>query len=439
MALPDRPNRLSISPTKRFKMTSVLRSVLLRSAGTAALLLSGTAIVSAQTITGGGSTLASTTYVAQFGAYSHPGITYDYFPSGSSAAQSAFLTNTSSLFGGSAPTGVSVDFGASDATLTTAQIAAFLTANPGHPLIQLPTFGTPITLPFNRAGKTSNGAETLTNDQVCGVFSGQITTWNAIEGAAASPTITLAVAYRSDGSGTSFLLTQHLGATCNSTNSNFFNTGFPNAGKTSFGGTTTFASLFPNSTVPANFIAGSGSPGVEAAVNNNANTIGYLSPDFTQIAPANNGAPGFPFVAKVGATAATAVLPDTPHTKTALGTAPLPTNVSDQTQWVPAVPNPSTGYPVVGYTTWEVASCYASASTGAAVVAFLKNLYNATDTAPGPTVFAQINNRGFVPVSGSSGTAPVLAGSLAADIVNTFLSGTGSLAINTTTACSGGR
>jgi phosphate transport system substrate-binding protein len=416
-------------------MTSVFRSTLLRSAGAAALLMSGASIASAQTVTGGGSTLASTTYIAQFGAFTHTGITYNYYPSGSSAAQNAFLTNTSSDFGGSAPSGVSVDFGASDATLSTTQIATFAAANP-KPLIQIPTFGTPITLPFNRAGKTSNGAESLTNDQVCGVFSGKITTWNPIEGTT-TPTATLAVAYRSDGSGTSFLLTQHLGATCTSTNSNFFNTGFPNAGKTSFAGTTTFASLFPAGGIPSNFIPASGSPGVESAVNNNPNTIGYLSPDFTQIAPANNGAPGFPFVAKIGATAATAILPDTTHTLSALGTAARPSNLSNQTQWVPAVPNPSVGYPIVGYTTWELASCYASGSTGSAIVTFLRNLYNVTGSAP--AVFNQINSRGFVPVTGSSKTNPVQANTLANDINSAFLTSTSSLAINTTTNCTGGR
>ncbi len=151
--------------------------------------------------------------------------------------------------------------------------------------MEVPTFGTPITLPFHvntTALSTSNTALNLTTAEVCGIFSGKTTSWSSITGAtAAGMSGTIHVVYESDGSGASFLFTQFLAAVCNSTNSNFTTTITPS---------TTFASLpFPGGTVPSNFTGVSGTPGVQAAIINTVDSIGYLSPDATLIAPVNNG------------------------------------------------------------------------------------------------------------------------------------------------------
>jgi len=53
----------------------------------------------------------------------------------------------------------------------------------------------------------------LTSAQVCGVFNGSITQWSALTGNA-SDTTTIKVAFRSDGSGTSFSLANHMATAC---------------------------------------------------------------------------------------------------------------------------------------------------------------------------------------------------------------------------------
>jgi hypothetical protein len=100
-------------------------------------------------------------------------------------------------------------------------------------------------------------------------------------------------------------------------------------------------------------------------------------------------------------------------------------------QWVPAVPNPKQGYPIVGYTTWELSSCYtATSGVAPALITFLQSLYNVGGTTTGTKLVNDTTNNGFVPVTGVTNSAPVASGTLAALINSTFLSGTGSLKIN---------
>ncbi len=235
---------------------------------------------------------------------------------------------------------------------------------------------------------TSNTALNLTNAEVCGIFSGKTTSWSSITGAGtAGLSGAIHVAFRNDGSGTSFLFTQHLAAVCNTTNSAFTTTITPS---------TTFASLpFPGGTVPSNFTGASGTPGVQAAIIATTDSIGYLSPDATLIAPVNNGK-NVPPVAEVGS-----VQPLPANVTTALGTATAPTGTaaSNPANWVPAVPNPASGYPIVGYTTWEVSSCYASSTVATGVSDILASLYDTTGSIdPSGTAFELAQN-GFVPVS----------------------------------------
>jgi len=407
-------------------MTRYTRQALLLGTAAAAMLAIGAHVARAQTVvTGGGSSLAGPTYSVQFNDFTHSGVTYSYYQSGSGAAQSAFILNQSSLFTGSAPTGVAVDFAASDATLSTAQINSFQSSY-GYPLIQLPTFATPITIPFNLTaqGKTTIGSEKLSNAQLCGIFSGKITDWNAVDPNIPAGT-TIQVQYRADGSGTSFLLTQHLTAVCNSSNSSFTGT---------LAATTTFTNLFSPGGVPSNFTGQTGSGGVEAGINSTPNSLGYLSPDYTQEAPVHRGNSAYPVVALVNG-----FEPSVANTKLAIGNSSVPTNPANQAQWVPAVPNPGSGYPIVGFTTWEVSSCYSDPNVAAGVVAFLTQLYNGGGSSNSSVVSAEAQN-GFATVSGASTNAAPTAGSLAAAIISTFLSGTGSLAINNSSCpTTGGR
>ncbi len=412
-------------------MVTQFRNLLLCSAGAAALFAAGSA-AAAPVAYGGGSSLAQHTYQSIFSVLTLTS-KFNYTTSGSGAAQTAFLTNSLVPFvtaptTGTTPDFPNVDFGASDAALTTTQIGTF--TGPGA-LIQVPTFGTPITITANSL--TSDGQINLSEAQVCGIFSGTITQWSAIPNAGTTGQIV--VVYRADGSGTSFLLTQHLGAVCHTLAGSGFTT--------SFAGTTTFASLFPSG-FPAgsSFVGVSLSSGVQTTVHGTANTIGYLSPDYTHIAPSPTpSSAAAPFVAEVNG-----ALPNQTNTANtlALATIPgegsntIPVTTTDPTHWVPTIASPpvsATIYPIAGYTTLEVAQEYNNSTIAADIVAFLDGMLNepntAFSTAQSKLAVNAIIAGGFVPLPGVTNSAAPSSGSLADVLYNTFLTGTGSLAITT--------
>ena len=102
-----------------------------------------------------------------------------------------------------------VDFGASDAAMTDEEIAKV-----PQGVVLLPATAGSVVLAYNLPGITDLkiGRETL-----AGIFLGKITKWNDPAIAAENPGVDLPalpvnVAYRSDGSGTTFIFTQHLAA-----------------------------------------------------------------------------------------------------------------------------------------------------------------------------------------------------------------------------------
>ncbi len=338
---------MPVLPTK----TMLLATALVAGASTAAM---------AQTVYGGGSTLAQAVYNSQFNLYENANVNalFNYGGVGSGMGMAAFLGNVPADDG--FPSGTDITFGASDATLSSAQISGFNTTTNGN-LIQLPSFGTPITIPFKISGKTGNGALALTDADVCGVFSGKLTDFSQLS----SPgglSGAIYVAYRSDGSGTSFLLTQHLAAVCTSSTSNV-----------TFSAMTTFADEFPSDTPPLNFHGAKGSSGVLGEITGNANAVGYLTPDVTHISPINSGSSSAPYVASVNG-----ILPTSAQTAKALSNAPAPTTqaqLSSPAAYVPADASPSSGYPIVGFTTLEFAQCYASANVANLLADFILQLY----------------------------------------------------------------
>ncbi len=305
-------------------------------------------------------------------------------------------------------------FGASDNPLTTDQINAWNSNAPqsgcavqnggvalGGPLLQLPTIGTPVTIAYNNPSQTADGGLTFTDDQICGIFSGKITNWSdpALSGIAARhvPPGPITVVLRSDGSGASALLTSHLAAVCHvGVNSNI-----------SFTSTQTFAQLF--SPLPSNFIGASGSGGVQASIGLSAaatggaatgtsGSIGYISPDYTQVATIHNGNLLFPPVAYyVNNHNGGKVLPDNANTSLALSQAPNPTPTQQQTgtAYVPTVADPTVGYPIVGYTTIILPACYSDPNVAGEIAEFLGQIYGV------PDYFAIILQQGFVPLPAS--------------------------------------
>jgi ABC-type phosphate transport system substrate-binding protein len=351
--------------------------VLLGTTATLALLAAGAA--HAQSINGGGSTLASPTYESAFLNYesANPSVDFSgYAPSGSGAAITAVLANKSNV---SPPGPTPFDFGASDATITDANLQSWNASTTGPDrasaglLVQIPSIGTPITVPFNFATVASNTAINLTDAQLCGIYSGKIinTSDPLLSGSGVpSSNSALHVVYRFDNSGTTFLFTQHLAAVCTSSTSSI-----------TFFATQAFASLF--TTVPATFVTGSGSPGVQASIDGTPNSVGYLSPDYTReiVNPTVTRTTPAPYVAEVNGIAPTAtntqaaLATGTPATDPAVNPNGTLYNPVDPVSFVPVAAKPSTGYPIVGYTTIVLPQCFADAGVATNLKAVISDLY----------------------------------------------------------------
>ncbi|KVD47173.1 phosphate ABC transporter substrate-binding protein [Burkholderia sp. ABCPW 11] len=367
-----------------------------------ALVVSGLGATAAMAadIHGGGSSLVAPTIGAigntatEIGLFGTAEGSFTYYSVGSGAGQNAFLNNQPTFFGAGV-TGT-VHFANSDAALSTAQLTSYkagLGATNG-PLIQIPYVVTPITVPVvNGPAVTSTTTPQTTPNQahsialndndLCGVFSGKLTNWNQVTnpetGSVYALSAPIKVVYRSDGSGTTELLTRHLAAVCTTTNT---------AAGVTFVDSLTFTASFPSG-VPANFTAASGSGGVRTQLVSyqSAGTaaVAYLSPDYTNtfLAPQSTvvtSASAFqlPVASLVNATNGVYYAPTYANASTALGTVKPPAlkaGASDPSQWVPAAGNPVSGYPVSGTSQIILSQCYKDATVKTAVHDFLNSHY----------------------------------------------------------------
>ena len=152
------------------------------------------------TLNGAGSTFINPLLSKMAGDYNAKcGVQVNYQSIGSGGGVKALQQNT-------------VDFGASDAYLSDAEIAA-ASAN-GTPVEIPATFGA-VVVGYNLTGLSS--PLKMTPDVVAGIFLGKITTWNDPALAAANPGVSLpstaiSVVHRSDGSGTNSIFTKYLTA-----------------------------------------------------------------------------------------------------------------------------------------------------------------------------------------------------------------------------------
>ena len=424
-----------------------IRGTLLGTCAVAALALgaSSGAQAAATQINGGGSTLAAVIYQSIFTNLSSQldtTVNFNYAAVGSGAGARGVLCDSGSQvpFNGVNPT--TVHYGASDNPLTPTQIADWKNSTDilgggsspdcsqagtgtsgqaqGGPLMQIPTIGTPVTIAYNVPRQTANGGMTFTDAMLCGIFSGKITSWTdaALSGIAARnlPTGPITVVYRSDGSGTSALFTAHLNKVCNSSNSAI-----------SFTSTQTFAQLFSNASlgngpIPGSFQGASGSGAVQASIGLNAaehgtvtgtsGAVGYLSPDYTQAATIHNGLSAFAPVGYVVNSHVTSgspnMLPNFTNTVAALNTATLPSGAAlqDGTQYVPTQPDPTAGYPIVGYTTMILPTCFIDNNVVNGIFEFLGLIYGEAD------YISLIQQQGFVQLP------TALVGLISANILN---------------------
>jgi len=169
-------------------------------------LLGGAALVSPLaraadniTLQGTGATFPAPFYERWFAEYHklHPEVQINYQALGSGAGVKQFIDHL-------------VDFGASDAAMTDDEIKQVPDG-----VVMLPMTAGSVVLAYNLP--TFTGNLRLSREAYVGIFLGTITTWNDPKIAAANPGATLPATkitpvQRSDGSGTTFVFTNHLSA-----------------------------------------------------------------------------------------------------------------------------------------------------------------------------------------------------------------------------------
>jgi ABC-type phosphate transport system substrate-binding protein len=166
------------------------------------------------------------------------------------------------------------------------------------PAIVTPVIGTGVSIIFNTTGLTiPSGGLNLTQDDVCGIFTGTITNWNQTSANPGTQAIT--IVHRSDGSGTTFLTAYDLSQMCSTANplkagtvgkpvpAHFWNqSGFTQGVGTDSSNLTSSGTIVTDTTAPEvawpnNSLPESKTGGVIAGVAATAGGVGYVSPSNT--------------------------------------------------------------------------------------------------------------------------------------------------------------
>jgi phosphate transport system substrate-binding protein len=155
-------------------------------------------IASGADLTGAGATFPYPIYSKWFGDYAaSTGVKINYQSIGSGGGIRQLTEGT-------------VDFGASDAPMTDAELA-----KAKGPTLHFPTVLGAVVITYNLAGVTQ--PLKLTGDVVAQIFAGKITKWSDSRIATLNPTVKLPakdilVVHRSDGSGTTYIFSDYLSA-----------------------------------------------------------------------------------------------------------------------------------------------------------------------------------------------------------------------------------
>lgn len=312
---------MKLSPT-------VLNCIVTASAVSAMVAASPAFIATAQVqtinINGAGATFPAPLYerYAREIKKKYPTIGVNYQGVGSNAGMRQFIAGT-------------VDFGASDAAMTDAEIAKV-----SRGVILVPTAGGAVAVVYNLPGV--NGLK-LSRKTLPGIFSGEIKNWNDAQIKADNPGVNLPnqpirPIVRADSSGTTFIFTNHLASV-----SPYFN-GRVGAGTA------------PKWTI-ANLIRGKGNPGVANLVARTRGSIGYVEYSFAQANKLNS--------AQVQNKAGQFVAPSLETANQALSTVSFPDNFRV------FVSDPGQGYPIVGFTWLLVYKNYPDPAKGTAVKDFV--------------------------------------------------------------------
>jgi phosphate transport system substrate-binding protein len=269
----------------------------------------GSALAADVTLQGTGATFPAPLYQRWFTEFNkmHPEVQINYQALGSGAGVKQFQEGL-------------VNFGASDAAMTDEEIAAVKDG-----VVLLPMTAGSVVLAYNLPGAPAELK--LSREAYAGIFLGTITSWNDPKIASANPGATLpglkiTPITRSDGSGTTFVFTQHLSAI-----SDAWKKG-PGTGK---------SVNFPVG------VGGKGNPGVTALIKQTPGAIGYVEYGYAK----QTHMPMASLQNKSGAY----VKVDAASQEAALSGVRLP---GDLRAWIPD-PAAPTAYPIVTYT-WLL--CY---------------------------------------------------------------------------------
>jgi phosphate transport system substrate-binding protein len=261
------------------------------------------------TLQGSGATFPAPLYQRWFAEYAkaHPEVQINYQALGSGAGIKQFTEGL-------------VNFAASDAAMTDEQMAAVKQG-----VILLPMTAGSIVLTYNLPDAPKDLK--LSREAYVGIFLGKITQWNdpaivKANGGAKLPETKITVVSRSDGSGTTFVFTTHLGAVSESWKNG------PGAGT--------------SVSWPVG-VSGKGNPGVTALIKQTPGAIGYVEYGYAEqthmpMAILENKSGGY-------------VKADLESGEKTLSTVNLPENLR---AWIPD-PEGKDSYPIVTYT-WLL--CY---------------------------------------------------------------------------------
>lgn len=333
-----------------------------------AVLCAGAASASMAALVSGGATLPQGLYTdvrVQKDTQASGGTDlFSYIGVGSGAGKNAIFNNDQYYLNGNTTHVSPVHFAGSDSVVTgpitdaTSEIGKYdvgtVAATAGK-LIQVPAVATSVAIAFKKAGVSSLN---LTSQQLCDVFSGDVTDWSQISSASGP----INVVYRSESSGTTELFTRHLAAVCA-------------AGK--FTSNTTFTTAKAGAE-PSNWVGANGNPGVRAAIDATDGTIGYVSPDYIQSKPVAG-------LFNKNETAAARLPAGNGDVSLALGSAvAVPSTAADRadpSKWAPSgasIVNPGSGYPIVGTTNLILSQCYNSAADRDNAVSLMRRFFDRT-------------------------------------------------------------
>ena len=279
----------------------------------------------AQQLSGAGATFPAPLYQRWSAEYHkiNPGVQVNYQSVGSGAGVKNFIQGV-------------VDFGASDAAMTDEEMSKVPRGT-----VLIPATAGSVVLAYNLPGV--EGLK-LSREALADIFLGKITKWNDPVIAESNPGAVLPeesinVAYRSDGSGTTYLFTQHLAA---------ISPEF--ADKVGFDKTVTF---------PVG-IGGKGNEGVTALIKQTPGTIGYIEYGY-----AKQG--GIPFAA-IENKSGRFIAPDPTSGAAALASVELTANLR---AW-PVDPENPEAYPIASFTWLMLYKSYPDAEKLKALKDFVK-------------------------------------------------------------------